>query len=149
MSMPQTDLSEPKPRGARGRNIAAAYYPSPFQKHYDQLGKLFKISSQSVPLLTPAEQEYDAQADLVDEDHEGSVNTSYGVPGFTPQSVVSASHMTGFNAPPGGDGNPGDFGNANQLLGQYEPMLDADPFGLSASMHFPTPFNYAQNNSQT
>jgi hypothetical protein len=103
---------------------------------------------QSVHPLTPAEQEYDAQADLVDEDHDGSVNTSYGVPGFTPQSVAG-SHMTGFNAPPGGDGNSGDFGNANQLLGQYEPMLDSDPFGLSASMHFPTPFNYEQNNSRT
>ncbi|KAJ5211992.1 uncharacterized protein N7498_003638 [Penicillium cinerascens] len=132
MSMPQTDPSDSKPRGPRGRNVAAAYYPSPFQKHYDQL-----------------EQEYDAQADLVDEDQDGSVNTPYGVPGFTPQSVASGPHITGFNAPPGGDGNPGDFGNANQLLGQYEPMLDADPFGLSASMHFPTPFNYEQNNSRT
>ena len=102
-----------------------------------------------MPPLTPAEQEYDAQADLVDEDHDGSVNTPYGVPGFTPQSVASGSHMTGFNAPPGGDANPGDFGNANHLMGQYEPMLDADPFGLSASMHFPTPFNYEQNNSRT
>ncbi|KAJ6115548.1 hypothetical protein N7523_005965 [Penicillium sp. IBT 18751x] len=131
MSMPQTDPTDPKPRGPRGRNVAA-YYPSPFQKHYDQL-----------------EQEYDAQADLVDEDHEGSVNTPYGVTGYTPQSVASGSHMTGFNAPPGGDANPGDFGNANHLMGQYEPMLDADPFGLSASMHFPTPFNYEQNNSRT
>lgn len=39
ISMPQTEPTDPKPRG-RGRNIAAAYYPSPFQKHYDQLGKL-------------------------------------------------------------------------------------------------------------
>lgn len=91
--------------------------------------------------LTITEQEYDAQADLVDDEHDGSVNASY-VPGFP-----SGSHsLSGFNPPPGGDGTPGDFGNANQLLGQYEPMLDADPFGLSASMHFPTPFNYEQNN---
>lgn len=73
------------------------------------------------------------------------MNTPY-VPGFTPQSVTSGSqNLSGFNAPPGGDGTPGEFGNTNQLLGQYEPMLDADPFGLSASMHFPTPFNYEQN----
>jgi len=25
-----------------------------------------------------------------------------------------------------------------QLFDPYDPMLDADPFGLSASMHFPT-----------
>jgi hypothetical protein len=24
----------------------------------------------------------------------------------------------------------------------YDPMLDADPFGLSASMHFPTQFSF-------
>ncbi|KAJ5239974.1 hypothetical protein N7468_004593 [Penicillium chermesinum] len=128
ISMPQTDPTDPKSRGARGQRVAAAYYPSPFQKHYDQL-----------------EQEYDAQADMVDDDHDGSVNASY-MPGFTPQSVASGSHsLSGFNPPPGGDSAAGDFGTANQLLGQYEPMLDADPFGLSASMHFPTPFNYEQN----
>jgi hypothetical protein len=46
ISMPQTEPSDSKsqsragamgPRGARV--AAAAYYPSPFQKHYDQLGK--------------------------------------------------------------------------------------------------------------
>lgn len=147
ISMPQTEPTDPKPRGSRGpRNIAAAYYPSPFQKHYDQLGKLVFWSSPIRSLLTSAEQEYDAQADLVDDEHDGSANTSY-VPGFTPQSVASGSHnLPGYNPPPGGDGTPGDFGNVNHLLGQYEPMLDADPFGLSASMHFPTPFNYEQNN---
>ncbi|KGO64045.1 hypothetical protein PITC_012820 [Penicillium italicum] len=136
ISMPHTDPSDakPQPRGAgamgpRGARVAAAaYYPSPFQKHYDQL-----------------EQEYDAQADMVDDDHDGSAQY---VPGFTPQSVTSGSHnMSGFNQPPG-EGTPSDFGNANQLLGQYEPMLDTDPFGLSASMHFPTPFNYEHNNSR-
>lgn len=45
ISMPQTEPSDPKsqPRsaGAMGprARVAAAYYPSPFQKHYDQLGK--------------------------------------------------------------------------------------------------------------
>lgn len=28
--------------------------------------------------------------------------------------------------------------NMNHLFDPYDPMLDADPFGLSASMHFPT-----------
>lgn len=55
--------------------------------------------------------------------------------------------MTGYN--PSQEGAPGDYGNANQLMAQYEPMLDADPFGLSASMHFPTPFNYDQNNPRS
>jgi hypothetical protein len=25
---------------------------------------------------------------------------------------------------------------------QFDPMLDADPFGLSASMHFPTQYHF-------
>lgn len=38
ISMPQTDPNE-KSRGPRGARVAATYYPSPFQKHYDQLGE--------------------------------------------------------------------------------------------------------------
>ena len=36
------------------------------------------------------------------------------------------------------------FGAAPMNTGYdpYDPMLDADPFGLSASMHFPTQFSF-------
>lgn len=44
ISMPQTDPTD-KPRGARGQRVAAQYYPSPFQKHYDQLGKSLYVTS--------------------------------------------------------------------------------------------------------
>ncbi|KAG2412254.1 hypothetical protein HFD88_009811 [Aspergillus terreus] len=131
-----TDKSTvPGGTGPRAPRLPSAYYPSPFQKHYDQL-----------------EQEYDAQADLIDEEHESSVGASPYVPGFNAASV-SGSHAMGsqgmsqFN-PHGGEGPNGAYGNANQLLGNYEPMLDADPFGLSASMHFQTPFSYEQNNTR-
>lgn len=30
----------------------------------------------------------------------------------------------------------------NNGFDPYDPMLDADPFGLSASMHFPTQFSF-------
>lgn len=30
----------------------------------------------------------------------------------------------------------------NSVFDPYDPMLDADPFGLSASMHFPTQFSF-------
>jgi hypothetical protein len=36
------------------------------------------------------------------------------------------------------DGGQGFNGMSNHLFDPYDPMLDADPFGLSASMHFPT-----------
>ncbi|RFU24849.1 hypothetical protein B7463_g11479, partial [Scytalidium lignicola] len=34
------------------------------------------------------------------------------------------------------------FGSMSQLLDPYDPMLDMDPFGLSASMQFPTQFSF-------
>ncbi|KAF9891150.1 hypothetical protein FE257_005086 [Aspergillus nanangensis] len=140
MSINQSDSGEPKSTlpgaGPRAPRVASAYYPSPFQKHYDQL-----------------EQEYDAQADLIDEEHDSSVGASPYVSGFNPSASVSGSHPMGaqglsqFN-PHSGEGSNGAYGNTNQLLGNYEPMLDADPFGLSASMHFQTPFSYEQNNTR-
>lgn len=41
ISMPQTDPNDGKSRLPRGQQqrVSAAYYPSPFQKHYDQLGE--------------------------------------------------------------------------------------------------------------
>jgi hypothetical protein len=41
--------------------------------------------------------------------------------------------------------NHGVYGGPDPLFGHFEPMLDTDPFGLSASMHFRTPFGYEQN----
>lgn len=45
ISMPHTDPSDAKPRRPGAGRVPSAYYPSPFQKHYDQLGKnyTFKI----------------------------------------------------------------------------------------------------------
>lgn len=34
------------------------------------------------------------------------------------------------------------FGSMAQLMDPYDPMLDMDPFGLSASMQFPTQFSF-------
>jgi hypothetical protein len=41
------------------------------------------------------------------------------------------------NPPVPADGHHA-FNGMNNLFDPYDPMLDADPFGLSASMHFPT-----------
>ncbi|KAL4991372.1 hypothetical protein BDW68DRAFT_4803 [Aspergillus falconensis] len=142
MSVGQPEPTEPKSAvsagmGSRAPRLPSAYYPSPFQKHYDQL-----------------EQEYDAQADMIDDEHESSVGTSSFVPGYNPSSSVSnASHpmnphgMNPYNHSSGEAVN-GAYGNTNAMIGNYEPMLDADPFGLSASMHFQTPFSYEQNNAR-
>lgn len=34
------------------------------------------------------------------------------------------------------------YPSMTQLLDPYDPMLDMDPFGLSASMQFPSSFNF-------
>ncbi|KAL5334037.1 hypothetical protein BJX70DRAFT_35954 [Aspergillus crustosus] len=142
MSIGQPEPTDPKSAasagmGPRGPRLPSAYYPSPFQKHYDQL-----------------EQEYDAQADMIDDEHESSVGASPFVPGFNATgSVSTASHplsshgMNPYNHP-SGEGVNGAYGTTNSMLGNYEPMLDADPFGLSASMHFQTPFSYEQNSGR-
>jgi len=42
---------------------------------------------------------------------------------------------------PGGTTGPV-FDAVNSLYEPYDLMMDADPFGLTASMHFPTPFSF-------
>lgn len=93
------------------------------------------------------EQEYDAQADLADEEHDSAVGASPFVAGFNSTSAASGSHaLPNFN--PTSEAGNGTFNNTDHLLGNYDPILDADPFGLSASMHFQTPFSYEQNQTR-
>lgn len=113
--------------------MSSAYYPSPFQKHYDQL-----------------EQEYDAQADLLDDhDQDDTVNAGSFVPDFNQPPAPNGSRRLGmpphFNSQTGEVDQNAYGGSNNPLFGQYEPMLDTDPFGLNASMHFQTPYSYEQN----
>ncbi|KAK7521265.1 uncharacterized protein IWZ02DRAFT_378640 [Phyllosticta citriasiana] len=140
---------------AGGANGASNYYPSPFQSHMDQLGKL-------------TQQEYDAQNDMIDDrdPSEHSAGTAAYPQPFPPQHMRSQStpqlqaQGSGQLVPqqytPGQDQytspaalQPADAhsgyamsGNMNQGFDPYDPILDADPFGLSASMHFPTQFSY-------
>ncbi|KAE9982739.1 hypothetical protein BLS_005481 [Venturia inaequalis] len=115
------------------------------------------------PNFLPQEQEYDQQADMLEEEADGSANAG-GYPQFPPvppQNMHPQQHRqqqrpmptNGQHHPPlqpqpspaqGSDGNGGFGGQMNHNLyeGGYDPMLDADPFGLSASMHFPTQFSF-------
>jgi hypothetical protein len=101
------------------------------------------------------EQEYDAQADMVDEpDPEDPTEPAAYVPDFTQPSITTGSQQTSemvVDAPINhvtGEVNGGVFGASNTLFEHFEPMLDADPFGLTASMHFQTPFSYEQSNTR-
>jgi hypothetical protein len=91
---------------------------------------------------------------MIDDEHESSVTASPFVPGFNAAGTVpNASHpMNSHSIHPynhaSGETVNGAYGGTNAMLGNYEPMLDADPFGLSASMHFQTPFSYEQSNTR-
>lgn len=115
----------------------ASFYPTPaFQNHIEQL-----------------EQEYDAQADMVDESEietpsgPGPYPSSFHSEG--PQLLSPSSNGHGQNLPPqephhhvhpSGPQYP----SMTQLLDQN---LDWDPFGLSASMAFPSqPYHIDQTN---
>lgn len=99
--------------------------------------------------MVQLEQEYEDQADTFD--HDEPSDQSAG-PGPFPQQNFPPSNTMPPPLPPaqnppftspaalapndGGHVFPGM--NNNHLFDPYDPMLDADPFGLSASMHFPT-----------
>lgn len=60
----------------------------------------------------------------------------------SPQALNSAQQL-GQQNPALQLGSAGQgFNSMTQLLDPYDPMLDMDPFGLSASMQFPTQFSF-------
>lgn len=90
------------------------------------------------------EQEYESQADMVD-DQEPSETAGPGpYPAPFAQLAPLSSRHQGVHQQQmhqAGDNGP-QFSSMTQLLDPYDPMLDMDPFGLSASMHFPTQFTF-------
>ncbi|KAH9873191.1 hypothetical protein J1614_005589 [Plenodomus biglobosus] len=110
----------------------SSYYQTQFTDHMSQL-----------------EQEYEEQADSYD--HDEPSDQSAGPGPFPQQQNFPATNnmpppMAPSQNPPfptsaplaPNDGGQVFNGINNQLFDPYDPMLDADPFGLSASMHFPT-----------
>jgi hypothetical protein len=95
------------------------------------------------------EQEYESQADMVEDQ-----DPAESGPGPYPESFSNVAHQSspqslnrqqqlgqqtaGLPLP----GTSQGFSSMTQLLDPYDPMLDMDPFGLSASMQFPTQFSF-------
>lgn len=100
------------------------------------------------------EQEYDEQADMLDQEDPSDQSAGPGPfpQGFPPPQPMHSQSMQPpmppaqnppYTSPNGiGPTESGQvgavFNGMNHLFDPYDPMLDADPFGLSASMHFPT-----------
>ena len=91
------------------------------------------------------EQEYESQADMVDDQDPselagpGPYPAPFGQMSPNPANQHGAQQQQQISQ--AGD-NPATFSSMTQLLDPYDPMLDMDPFGLSASMHFPTQFTF-------
>lgn len=149
--------------GAGSRNgpaaTGAAYYPTPaFQNHIEQLGTDPAPCPFNVPLLTNvgAEQEYDAQPDMLEDSEIGTPGGPGPYPagfngnGGQPVLLSPASSAPGHQVP-----QPHEQPHHPQVSGQQYPSMtqlldqniDWDPFGLSASMAFPTQqFQFDQGN---
>ena len=114
------------------------------------------------------EQEYDAHADMLDEPESNEDPTGPGPGHYQPlyQHSTSHGHPIGMQGQPPmqsmqsltplqpmhppavsqiGDPNHSAIGEMNQPFDPFDPMLDADPFGLTASMHFPTQFTFQES----
>ncbi|KAI4139063.1 MAG: hypothetical protein LQ341_004380 [Variospora aurantia] len=126
-------------KGAEMGTAAAslpAYYAPTFRSHIEQL-----------------EQEYDAPADMLDEDpSDHSAGPGPYTESFYQHPVHPSQKMgMGMQAqsplamqPPSTsqvmDAHGMFLGSMGQPWDPFNPMLDADPFGLDRSMHFPTQF---------
>ncbi|KAI9891118.1 MAG: hypothetical protein M1814_003317 [Vezdaea aestivalis] len=124
----------------RSTGPSSFYPPSPFASHMEQLGKLtFSLFTTPVdPVST--EQEYD---DMLD-DQAAETEPEHHQSSFPqPQQF--------HQRPPQQQGHrfSGSSGSASgQMFDPYDPALDADPFGLTASMSFPTPFSFETSSAR-
>ncbi|KAH6633656.1 hypothetical protein C7974DRAFT_453083 [Boeremia exigua] len=128
--------------GANGitQSSGPSFYQTQYSDHMTQLGKL-------TPIFPSLEQEYDEQADNYEHDEPSDQSAGPGPfphHNFPPANSMPPPMPPAQNPPfpspaslAPNDGNQS-FNNMNHLFDPYDPMLDADPFGLSASMHFPT-----------
>ncbi|KAH7632026.1 hypothetical protein B0T09DRAFT_382127 [Sordaria sp. MPI-SDFR-AT-0083] len=150
MQMPGLQQGQNHMRNSVGGNTTS-FYPTPsFQNHIEQLGKLTRS-------FRNAEQEYDAAADMMDDTGETPDTPSGPGPypgqayGGDPQAMSLSSPVT--TGPQGNQQSPIENGS-HQQHPAYPPMaqlLDhqydfGDPFGLSASMAFPTQFSFDTSN---
>ncbi|KAI9050058.1 hypothetical protein LZ554_006203 [Drepanopeziza brunnea f. sp. 'monogermtubi'] len=119
--------------GTGGLATGTAYYPpapTDYRNHIEHIKQL--------------EQEYDAQADMVDDQDPADSG-----PGPYPESNPATTQQYQQVGNPGqgqgmeqGENPQGYAPMTQQPMEPYDPMLDMDPFGLSASMQFPTSFSF-------
>ncbi|WPG98503.1 Hypothetical protein R9X50_00129400 [Acrodontium crateriforme] len=141
----------------------AAYYPSPFQKHIDQLEQEYD-TEQTRSLLDHPEQEptsnpsphqlQGAYPPQFDHAHHPQTNEFYPhqMGGQQPQRQAPQGDYPSqgpvIPVSQGPDGMSQQFQQMGHVIDPNDPMLDADPFGLSASMHYPTSYSVMEQQQQ-
>ena len=73
--------------------------------------------------------------------HQPPTTDYYQAPMSAPVQMPSQPQMQPTSQPANADANV-QFGNMGEMIDPDDPMLDADPFGLSASMHYPTNYHF-------
>lgn len=154
---------------------ASAYYPSPFQKHIDQLEQEYDTTNGSHSMLDQHDTDPDHASDPDNLDAHHNLHGNYpsqqydqthppAGQGFGYQQGGQSSHMP----PPGqqqmtpnyeqqqqqhlaqgqqqqgNESESGAYASIPHMIDPNDPLLDADPFGLSASMHYPTSYSFDQ-----
>lgn len=123
------------------------------QRHYSRQPRNSFIQHCSAPRPTSSasahppgpisDQEFEPHAEIIDDAPRDDAVTDQFIPNFRLHNVpMSLQGQPPPPAPNMADAGGGPFGPGHHSFDPYDPMLDADPFGLSASMHFPTPYTY-------
>ncbi|OJD12018.1 hypothetical protein AJ78_07321 [Emergomyces pasteurianus Ep9510] len=121
-------------------------------------------TTDSHPNASSGNAEYDAQADMIDDEPDFD-DSAEGV-SYTPayhEPLIPSRHtqaQTQARAQPNElraaastvatlhNEEAEGFVRGDSFFDHFDPMLDADPFGLTASMHFQTPFSYTENHAR-
>jgi len=95
------------------------------------------------------EQEYDAQSDAIEDQDQVESGLGPYPEAFPNAQRQNQQHSLNQQQQQAGqppqmqmNSNPPQYNSMTQLLDPYDPIIDMDPFGLSASMSFPTSFSY-------
>jgi hypothetical protein len=90
------------------------------------------------------DQDFDAQSEMLDDAPGDDAGSDQFIPNFRlPNVSMSMQGQAPLPTPNMTDAGGGAYGGSgHHAFESYDPILDADPFGLSASMHFPTPYTY-------
>ena len=73
--------------------------------------------------------------------HQPPTSDYYQPPLSAPMQMSSQAQMPPTSQPTNVDGSS-QFAGMGEMIDPDDPMLDADPFGLSASMHYPTTYSF-------